>query len=120
MAQLPPYTSTGERIWHYTFRFICGLIFLFLILPVLIVLPLSFNVEPYFSFTPGMLTFDAEAFSLRWYKDIFRNGMQAPALALNAKTDRGHAGLVHCPARANGLMQHCSTPGVRTLQDTHQ
>jgi len=78
MAQLPPYTTTGERIWHYAFRFICGLIFLFLILPVLIVLPLSFNVEPYFSFTPGMLSLDPEAFSLRWYKDIFRNGMAAP------------------------------------------
>ncbi|MEK9610906.1 MAG: ABC transporter permease [Alphaproteobacteria bacterium] len=83
MAQLPPYTSTGERIWHYTFRFICGLIFLFLILPILIVLPLSFNVEPYFSFTPGMLTFDPEAFSLRWYRDIFRNGMQAPDAPLD-------------------------------------
>jgi putative spermidine/putrescine transport system permease protein len=83
MAQLPPYTSTGERIWHYTFRFICGLIFLFLILPILIVLPLSFNVEPYFSFTPGMLTFDPEAFSMRWYKDIFRNGMQAPDAPLD-------------------------------------
>jgi putative spermidine/putrescine transport system permease protein len=59
------------------------LIFVFLILPILIVLPLSFNVEPYFSFTPGMLTFDPEAFSLRWYKDIFRNGMQAPDAPLD-------------------------------------
>ena len=83
MAQLPPYTTTGERIWHYTFRFICGLIFLFLILPILIVLPLSFNLEPYFSFTPGMLAFDPDAFSLRWYKDIFRNGMQAPDAPLD-------------------------------------
>ena len=83
MAQLPPYTTTGERIWHYTFRFICGLIFLFRILPILIVLPLSFNVEPYFSFTPGMLAFDPDAFSLRWYKDIFRNGMQAPDAPLD-------------------------------------
>ena len=83
MAQLPPYTTTGERVWHYTFRFICGLIFLFLILPILIVLPLSFNVEPYFSFTPGMLAFDPDAFSLRWYKDIFRNGMQAPDAPLD-------------------------------------
>ena len=83
MAQLPPYTTTGERIWHYTFRFVCGLIFLFLILPILIVLPLSFNVEPYFSFTPGMLAFDPDAFSLRWYKDIFRNGMQAPDAPLD-------------------------------------
>ena len=78
MAKLPPYTSTGEYIWHYTFRFICGLIFLFLILPILIVLPLSFNVEPYFSFTPGMLSFDPAAYSLRWYEDILRNGMAAP------------------------------------------
>jgi len=31
MAKLPPYTTTGERIWHYAFRGICGLIFLFLI-----------------------------------------------------------------------------------------
>ena len=83
MAQLPPYTTTLERVWHYTFRFICGLIFLFLILPVLIVLPLSFNVEPYFSFTPGMLTFDSEAYSLRWYRDIFHNGMQAPDAPLD-------------------------------------
>ena len=29
---------------------------------MLIVLPLSFNVEPYFSFTPGMLSLDPEAF----------------------------------------------------------
>ena len=83
MAKLPPYTSTGERIWHYSFRVICGLIFLFLILPILIVLPLSFNVEPYFSFTPGMLALDPEAFSLRWYKDILRNGMAAPDAPLN-------------------------------------
>ena len=83
MAKLPPYTTTGERIWHYAFRVICGLIFLFLILPVLIVLPLSFNIEPYFSFTPGMLSLDPEAFSLRWYKDILRNGMAAPDAPLS-------------------------------------
>ncbi|ADE39001.1 ABC transporter permease [Candidatus Puniceispirillum marinum] len=78
MAQLPPYTSTGERIWHYTFRVICGLVFIFLMLPILVVLPLSFNVSPYFSFTEGMLAFDPEAYSLRWYKDILTNGMKVP------------------------------------------
>ena len=51
---------------------------MFLILPILIVLPLSFNVEPYFSFTTGMLNFDPEAFSMRWYEDILRNGMASP------------------------------------------
>ena len=78
MAKLPPYTTNGEYIWHYIYRCICGLIFLFLILPILIVLPLSFNVEPYFSFTTGMLNFDPEAFSMRWYEDILRNGMASP------------------------------------------
>lgn len=78
MAQLPPYTSNGERIWHYTFRVICGLVFMFLMLPILVVLPLSFNVSPYFSFTEGMLAFDPEAYSLRWYKDILTNGMKIP------------------------------------------
>ena len=52
---LPPYTTLGEKIWHYLFRAICGLIFLFLIMPILVVLPLSFNVEPYFNFTEEFL-----------------------------------------------------------------
>lgn len=75
---LPPYASTGERVWYYSFRFICALIFVFLMAPILIVIPLSFNVEPYFSFTEGMLAFDSEAYSARWYEDILRNGMAAP------------------------------------------
>ncbi len=56
---------------------------MFLILPILIVLPLSFNVEPYFSFTTGMLNFDPEAFSMRWYEDILRNGMATPDAAFS-------------------------------------
>ena len=75
---LPLYASTGERIWHYTFRIICGLIFFFLMAPIVIVVPLSFNVEPYFSFTEGMLSFESDAFSTRWYADVLRNGMAAP------------------------------------------
>jgi len=75
---LPPYAGPGETLWYYSFRFICGAIFLFLILPVIIVVPLSFNIEPYFTFTQGMLTLDPEAFSLRWYADIFQNGMSDP------------------------------------------
>ena len=75
---LPPYASTGERIWYYTFRVICGCIFFFLMAPIVIVVPLSFNVEPYFSFTEGMLALDGEAFSTRWYEDMIRNGMAAP------------------------------------------
>ena len=73
MAALPPYATPVERAWHYGFRFICACIFIFLILPILVILPLSFNAEPYFTFTPGMLSLDSEAFSMRWYRDIFEN-----------------------------------------------
>ena len=75
---LPPYATSREVLWFYTFRGICALIFLFLIIPIIILIPLSFNQEPYFSFTPGMLALDEEAFSFRWYKDILLNGMAAP------------------------------------------
>ncbi len=75
---LPIYASTGERLWYYTFRALCALIFIFLITPIIIVIPLSFNVEPYFSFTSGMLSLDPDAYSLRWYKDILTNGMRNP------------------------------------------
>jgi putative spermidine/putrescine transport system permease protein len=70
---LPAYAGSLETIWHYTFRFICACIFLFLITPILIIIPLSFNVEPYFTFTTGMLSFDPDAYSLRWYKDFINN-----------------------------------------------
>ena len=75
---LPPYATSIEVLWFYGFRFICGLIFLFLIAPILVVFPLSFNIEPYLSFTEGMLNFEPEAYSLRWYKDILYNGMVNP------------------------------------------
>ncbi|MCB1481169.1 MAG: ABC transporter permease [Rhodobiaceae bacterium] len=76
--KLPEYASPLERIWHYTYLFICACIFLFLIAPIIIIIPLSFNAEPYFTFTQKMLALDPEAFSARWYIDIVRNGMAAP------------------------------------------
>jgi len=76
--ELPPYATLGQKIWHYTFYAICALIFLFLITPIIIIVPLSFNVEPYFSFTEGMLGFEKEAYSTRWYQDIAYNGMANP------------------------------------------
>lgn len=68
---LPAYASPGEKIWYYGFRSICTLIFLFLIGPLLIIIPLSFNAEPYFTFTPEMLSLDPAGYSLRWYLDFF-------------------------------------------------
>ena len=63
--------SPIERIWHYLFRIICGLIFLFLIFPILVIVPLSFNAVPFFTFTEEMLSFDPAGYSLRWYHEFF-------------------------------------------------
>lgn len=70
---LPSYAGPLETTWYYGFRFLCGCIFLFLILPILVIIPLSFNVEPYFTFTSGMLSFDPDAYSLKWYEDFINN-----------------------------------------------
>lgn len=69
----PPYATKPERIWHYSFRTICGLIFFFLVGPLLVIIPLSFNAEPYFTFSEGMIALDPEAYSLRWYVDFFQS-----------------------------------------------
>jgi putative spermidine/putrescine transport system permease protein len=52
----------------------------FLLAPMFVVIPLSFNAEPYFSFTPKMLALDPEGFSLRWYRDIMENPQWAEAM----------------------------------------
>jgi putative spermidine/putrescine transport system permease protein len=70
---LPPYASTGQKVWHWTFRGICVAILFFLIMPILVIIPLSFNAEDFFTFTPGMLRFDPEAYSLKHYEDFFTN-----------------------------------------------
>lgn len=77
---LQPHATTGQRLWRHAYRAFCALVLLFLILPILIVAPLSFNATPYFSFSPGMLRLDPDAYSLRWYLDILENGMANPAL----------------------------------------
>ncbi|MCX4216460.1 MULTISPECIES: ABC transporter permease [Pseudomonas] len=72
---LPSYTGPLGRTWFYGVRGFGLLVLLFLILPVLVVIPLSFNVEPYFSFTSGMLKLDPAAFSSRWYHELLEDPM---------------------------------------------
>lgn len=75
---IPPYATPLERLWQYAYRAICVAIFIFLIAPILIIIPLSFNAEPYFTFTSKMLTLDPEGYSLRWYDRLLTHGMAAP------------------------------------------
>ena len=75
---LPVYASPLERVWRWTYLVICALIFLFLIAPILIIIPLSFNAEAYFTFTERMLRLDPDGYSLRWYDRLLTFGMAAP------------------------------------------
>jgi putative spermidine/putrescine transport system permease protein len=79
---LPAYATPAERIWHFTYKAICVGVFIFLIAPILIVIPLSFNVEPYFSFTAKMLELDPTGYSMRWYDALLTTGLNAQDTAV--------------------------------------
>lgn len=83
-ARLLPYLTPGQVLWHYAFRVGCGAIFLFLITPILVVMPLSFNAQDFFTFTPEMLSFDPEGYSLKHYRDFFTNERWQNALRNSA------------------------------------
>ena len=76
MAATAPRLGIGRTVYLAA----CALIFAFLVAPILVIIPLSFNAEPYFTFTEGMLRFDPDAYSLRWYREIVENDAWARAL----------------------------------------
>lgn len=58
--------------WGLLARVMAGLALVFLIAPLLVIVPLSFNAEPFFTFTDKMLAFDPAGYSTRWYEEIGR------------------------------------------------
>ncbi len=72
---LPTYATPLERAWHWTYLVLCAAIFFFLIAPIVVIIPLSFNAEPYFTFTDKMLSFDPQGYSMRWYDSLLTFGM---------------------------------------------
>ena len=67
---VPVYYTAAQTLWYNTFLFICGLVFFFLIAPLLPVIWLSFNAQDFFTFTPEMLSFDPAGYSLKHYRDF--------------------------------------------------
>lgn len=67
------YASGVERVWHVTFLVLCGAVFVFLVAPILAIVPLSFNSEPWFSYPLAGI-------SLRWYHDFFTSARWQSAL----------------------------------------
>lgn len=70
MKRFPEYYTFWHIAGHFGLRITASLVLLFLMLPILVIMPLSFNAEPFFTFTEGMLSLDPEAYSLRWYQEI--------------------------------------------------
>ena len=70
MASFPEYFTIWNKLGVYALRGCAGAVLFFLILPILVIIPLSFNSQPYFTFTEEMLAFEADAYSLRWYVTI--------------------------------------------------
>jgi putative spermidine/putrescine transport system permease protein len=67
------YQSPIERVWYYALRILAGLTLLYLILPVLAIIPLSFNQDSF-------LVYPMTGFSLRWYADFFNSSEWMHAL----------------------------------------
>jgi putative spermidine/putrescine transport system permease protein len=62
----PPYTSLPERLWFFLLRSLNLLILLFLILPILVIIPLSFSDSSF-------LMYPIPGFSLRWYQNLLQS-----------------------------------------------
>ncbi|MEQ8285106.1 ABC transporter permease [Thalassospira sp.] len=69
-AGVPIYYTPSQVLWHNAFLFICAFVFFFLIAPLIPVVWLSLNAENFFTFTPEMLSFKAEGYSLKHYRDF--------------------------------------------------
>lgn len=73
IASCPPYAAPLERTWHYALRLICGLVIVFLMLPILVIAPLSFNSDSF-------LLYPMSGFSLRWYDEFLSSPAWRQAL----------------------------------------
>lgn len=61
---VPSHATPVERFTFWAVRIFVAAVLLFLLAPLLAIMPLSFNSEPYFSYPlPGL--------SLRWYHELF-------------------------------------------------
>ncbi|NOT41585.1 MAG: ABC transporter permease [Alphaproteobacteria bacterium] len=69
----PLHNTPKDKAERVISRGYAYLVLAFLVAPLLVIVPLSFNAEPYFTFTTKMLTLDPDGFSFRWYRDIVEN-----------------------------------------------
>ena len=58
-----PHTSLVERVWYFALRGLAVLTLLYLVLPVLVIVPLSFSSSTF-------LSYPIPSYSLRWYQNL--------------------------------------------------
>src|SRR5689334_24456886 len=65
--------TIGERITCIGLRLLTGAVLIFLVAPILVIVPLSFSSGSFFYYPlPG--------FSLRWYRDFFSSSFWLPSV----------------------------------------
>jgi putative spermidine/putrescine transport system permease protein len=69
--RIPAYAGGVERGWFYLFRGYGLLVLFFLVMPLVVIIPLSFNASPYFTFTHAMVTLKPAGYSTQWYVKFF-------------------------------------------------
>lgn len=60
---LKPYASAEDRLWYYLSRIVCFAVLGFLVVPILVVAPISFT-------SGNLLAFPLPGLSLRWYESL--------------------------------------------------
>ncbi|ALL69341.1 Spermidine Putrescine ABC transporter permease component potC [Paraburkholderia caribensis MBA4] len=66
MFNFPAYATVWGRVGRISYVALSLAVLIFLVLPILVVMPLSFNSQPYFTYPlPGV--------SLRWYQEFFNS-----------------------------------------------
>jgi putative spermidine/putrescine transport system permease protein len=71
--QWPAYFTIWHKLGALAISGFARAVLFFLILPILVIVPLSFNAEPFFTFTTAMLRLEPDAYSIRWYAEILSN-----------------------------------------------
>jgi putative spermidine/putrescine transport system permease protein len=67
------YMTGVQRVRQWFLLGFCALVLVFLAAPILVIVPLSFNTEPYFTFTRAMLHLEPAGFSLHWYHSFLQS-----------------------------------------------
>jgi putative spermidine/putrescine transport system permease protein len=65
---LQPYASHVERVWYYAIRIFCVGVLLGLVLPIFVIIPISFTSDT-------MLSYPMPGFSFRWFIEFFNSVM---------------------------------------------